>query len=81
MKKIFGTLERGTETGVRETTIGDFLKVLIFNSSEIAEISSELIRISSELISTISELIRTIAELRFSNRWMRCYSQRKRLTT
>ncbi len=51
------------EMSVPETDSGDFLKALIINSSEIAEISSELIRISSELISTISELIRTIAEL------------------
>lgn len=57
MKKIFGTLERGTETGVQETTIGDFLKVLIFNSSEICKTSSELISTSAELISTIVEKI------------------------
>ena len=62
MKKIFGTLERGTETGVRETTIGDFLKVLIFNNSEILKTSSELISTSAELISTGSELISTIVE-------------------
>ena len=62
MKKIFGTLERGTETGVRETTIGDFLKVLIFNSSEIVKTSSELISTSAELISTSTELISTNAE-------------------
>ena len=62
MKKIFGTLERGTETGVRETTIGDFLKVLIFNSSEIRKTSSELISTSAELISTNAELISTNAE-------------------
>ena len=62
MKKIFGTLERGTETGVRETTIGDFLKVLVFNSSEIRKTSSELISTSAELISTSAELISTNAE-------------------
>ena len=62
MKKIFGTLEHGTETGVRETTIGDFLKVLIFNSSEIHKTSSELISTSSELISNGAELISTNAE-------------------
>ena len=62
MKKIFGTLERGTETGVRETTIGDFLKVLVFNNSEILKTSSELISTSAELISTGSELISTIVE-------------------
>ena len=67
MKKIFGTLERGTETGVRETTIGDFLKVLIFNSSEICKTSSELISTSSELISTNSELISTSSELMLTN--------------
>ena len=62
MKKIFGTLERGTETGVRETTIGVFLKVLIFNSSDICKTSSELISTSAELISTSAELISTNAE-------------------
>ena len=62
MKKIFGTLERGTETGVRETTIGDFLKVLIFNSSEIGKTSSELISTRAELITTSTELISTNAE-------------------
>ena len=62
MKKIFGTLEHGTETGVRETTIGDFLKVLVFNSSEICKTSSELISTSTELISTNAELISTNAE-------------------
>jgi hypothetical protein len=67
MKKIFGTLEHGTETGVRETTIGDFLKVLIFNSSEICKTSSELISTSSELISTSAELISTNAELISTN--------------
>ena len=67
MKKIFGTLEHGTETGVRETTIGDFLKVLIFNSSEICKTSSELISTSAELISTSAELISTNAELISTN--------------
>ena len=67
MKKIFGTLERGTETGVRETTIGVFLKVLIFNSSDICKTSSELISTSSELISTSAELISTNAELISTN--------------
>lgn len=62
MKKIFGTLERGTETGVRETTIGDFLKVLVFNNSEIRKTSSELNSTSAELISTNAELISTSAE-------------------
>ena len=62
MKKIFGTLERGTETGVRETTIGDFLKVLIINSSKFIKTSSELISTRSELISTSSELNSTVAE-------------------
>ena len=42
------------EMSVPETDSGDFLKALIINSSEIAEISSELIRISSELIRTIA---------------------------
>ena len=63
MKKIFGTLERGTETGVREKTIDDFLKVLVFNNSEILKTSSELISTSSELISTSAELISTGSEL------------------
>ena len=67
MKKIFGTLEHETETGVRETTIGDFLKVLVFNSSEIRKTSSELISTSSELISTSAELISTSAELISTN--------------
>ena len=57
MKKIFGTLERGTETGVRETTIGDFLKVLVFNNSDIRKTSSELNSTSAELISTSAEKI------------------------
>ena len=62
MKKIFGTLERGTETGVRETKIGDFLKVLVFNNSDIRKTSSELNSTSAELISTNAELISTSAE-------------------
>ncbi len=62
MKKIFGTLERGTETGVRETTIGDFLKVLVFNNSDIRKTSAELISTNAELISTNAELISTSAE-------------------
>ena len=51
-----------TETYVRETTIGSFLKVLVFNSSDILKTSSELIWTSSELISTGSELISTNLE-------------------
>ena len=48
MKKIFGTLERGTETGVREKTIGDFLKVLVFNMSytDIGRHINKLINVS-----------------------------------
>ena len=57
-----------TETYVRETTIGSFLKVLVFNSSDILKTSSELIWTSSELISTGSELISTNLEWFFQMR-------------
>ena len=51
------------ETGMTQTEVVRFMKVLIISSSEIVETSSELISTSSELISTGSELISTGSEL------------------